>query len=86
MSLVLENDPEFRARYERVWLWADWPGRWGPDQGVDLIAQTFTGRVDAVQAKEPSRLSYRLAGVCAMRRVASLSLPVDPKQAYGSRA
>jgi superfamily II DNA or RNA helicase len=47
----LENDPEFRAEYERVWLWADWPGRWGPDRGIDLVAQTVSGRVDAVQAK-----------------------------------
>lgn len=47
----LENDPEFQTEYERVWLWTDWPGCWGPDRGIDLIAQTFTGRVDAVQAK-----------------------------------
>ena len=51
----LENDPEFRAEYERVWLWADWPGRWGPDRGIDLIAQTYSGRVDAVQAKNYGR-------------------------------
>jgi len=47
----LENDPEFKAEYERVWLWRNWPGRWGPDRGIDLVAQAFTGRVDAVQAK-----------------------------------
>jgi predicted helicase len=35
----------------RVWLSAEWPGRWGPDRGIDLVAQTFIGRVDAVQAK-----------------------------------
>jgi predicted helicase len=23
----LENDPEFQAEYERVWLWAVWPRR-----------------------------------------------------------
>lgn len=47
----LQNDPEFRAEYEQVWLWADWPDRWGPDRGIDLIARTFGGRTDAVQAK-----------------------------------
>ncbi len=47
----LENDPEFRAEYEKVWLWAEWPGRWGPDRGIDLVAKAFSGRVDAVQAK-----------------------------------
>jgi len=47
----LQNDPEFRAEYEQVWLWAEWPGRWGPDRGIDLVARTFGGRTDAVQAK-----------------------------------
>lgn len=47
----LENDPEFAAEYRKVWLWRDWPGRWGPDRGIDLVAETFTGRNDAVQAK-----------------------------------
>ncbi len=47
----LENDPEFRADYKDVWLWRDWPGRWGPDRGIDLVALTFTGRTDAIQAK-----------------------------------
>jgi len=47
----LENDPEWKAEYERVWLWEEWPGRWGPDRGIDLVAVTFDGRVVAVQAK-----------------------------------
>jgi superfamily II DNA or RNA helicase len=47
----LQSDPEFSAEYEQVWLWADWPGRWGPDRGIDLVAQAFDGRVDAMQAK-----------------------------------
>jgi superfamily II DNA or RNA helicase len=47
----LQNEPEFMAEYEQVWLWAEWPGRWGPDRGIDLIARTFDGRTHAVQAK-----------------------------------
>jgi len=47
----LQNEPEFRAEYDQVWLWAEWPGRWGPDRGIDLVARTFSGRIDAVQAK-----------------------------------
>jgi len=47
----LQNDPEFRAEYKQVWLWRDWPGRWGPDRGIDLVAITFTDRTDAIQAK-----------------------------------
>src|ERR1700733_494812 len=49
--LFLQNDPEFTAEYEHVWLWSEWPERWGPDRGIDLVAQTFSGRVDAVQAQ-----------------------------------
>jgi predicted helicase len=52
----LQNDPEFRAEYEQVWLWAEWPGRWGPDRGIDLVARTFGGRTDAVQRSLSSRL------------------------------
>ena len=47
----LQNDPEFRAEYKEVWLWRDWPGRWGPDRGIDLVAVTFAGGTDAIQAK-----------------------------------
>ncbi len=47
----LQSDPEFRAEYERVWLWSEWPGRWGPDRGINFIAVTYAGRVDAMQAK-----------------------------------
>jgi superfamily II DNA or RNA helicase len=51
----LQNDPEFRAEYEQVWLWADWPGRWGPDRGIDLLARTFAGDIVAVQVKNYSQ-------------------------------
>lgn len=47
----LESDPGFAAEFERVWLWDEWPGRWGPDRGIDLIAVRPDGRVAAVQAK-----------------------------------
>ena len=47
----LENDPEFQADYEKVWLWSDWPDRWGPDRGIDLVALTRSGQLVAVQAK-----------------------------------
>jgi len=36
----LENDPVYKAQIKQVWLWDDWPGRWGPDAGIDLIAKT----------------------------------------------
>jgi superfamily II DNA or RNA helicase len=47
----LQNDPEFKAEYSEVWLWADWPGRWGIDRGIDLIATTVDGATVAMQVK-----------------------------------
>jgi superfamily II DNA or RNA helicase len=48
----LRSDPEFRARFAEVWLWDEWPDRWGPDNGIDLIARTHDGRLAAIQAKD----------------------------------
>jgi len=48
---VLENAPEFKNRFREVFLWSQWPGCWGPDRGIDLVAITFDERVVAVQAK-----------------------------------
>ena len=31
----LLNDPIYRAQLQQVWLWDDWPGRWGEDAGID---------------------------------------------------
>ena len=32
-------------------MWDEWPGRWGPEDGIDLVAETVDGRTWAVQAK-----------------------------------
>jgi predicted helicase len=32
---VLENAPEYKTKISRVWMWSDWPGRWGIDAGID---------------------------------------------------
>ncbi|MGH3645152.1 MAG: DEAD/DEAH box helicase family protein, partial [Mycobacterium sp.] len=34
-----------------MWLWDDWPGRWGGDAGIDLVAQDHDGRLWAIQSK-----------------------------------
>ena len=47
----LETAPLYRGRFEKVWLWKDWPGCWGPDCGIDLIARERTGELWAIQAK-----------------------------------
>ena len=35
----MRSDPEYVALYKAVWLWDEWPDRWGPDKGIDLIAE-----------------------------------------------
>lgn len=47
----LENAPEYRGQIRRVWLWREWPGRWGADIGIDLVVETCDRDLWAVQAK-----------------------------------
>lgn len=47
----LENDPVYSRELKRVWLWKDWPGRWGGDAGIDLVAEDHNGDLWAIQAK-----------------------------------
>ncbi|MFD9664330.1 DEAD/DEAH box helicase family protein, partial [Rhodococcus sp. NPDC059968] len=47
----LTNDPQYRGILRRVWLWDEWTGRWGPDAGIDLVAEDHVGRLWAIQAK-----------------------------------
>jgi superfamily II DNA or RNA helicase len=48
---LLENAPLYRPLIKRVWHWSEWPGRWGGDSGIDLVAEAVTGELWAVQAK-----------------------------------
>lgn len=41
----------YSAQLRKVWLWNDWPGRWGIDAGIDLVAEDCEGRLWAIQAK-----------------------------------
>jgi superfamily II DNA or RNA helicase len=47
----LENDPVYASQFAHVWLWDEWPGRWGPDIGIDLVAQLEDGSLVAIQVK-----------------------------------
>jgi predicted helicase len=47
----LKNDPYWSTQIDRVWLWDDYPDRWGPDCGIDLVFKHKNGDVWAVQAK-----------------------------------
>ena len=47
----LENDPAYKNQLRRIWLWQEWPDKWGRDKGIDLIAETKRGEIWAIQAK-----------------------------------
>jgi len=47
----LKADPEWATQVDHVWLWNEWPGRWGADCGIDLVFQHKNGDHWAVQAK-----------------------------------
>ena len=47
----LETDRVYRSQLKKVWLWDKWPGRWGPDAGIDLVVQAKDGTLWAIQAK-----------------------------------
>ena len=53
----LRNAPRYRAQLREVWLWDEWPGRWGDDTGIDLVAETVGGELWAGQA--PRRRAAR---------------------------
>ncbi|BBY41780.1 DEAD/DEAH box helicase [Mycolicibacterium celeriflavum] len=48
----LTNDPLYKQRLRRVWLWKEWPDRPGDiEAGIDLVAEDADGHLWAVQAK-----------------------------------
>jgi predicted helicase len=51
----LVNDPRYKLQVKKVWLFGEWPNRWGADTGTDLIVETHDGKVWAIQAKAYGR-------------------------------
>ena len=47
----LRNDPEWATQVDEVWLWNDYPRRWGRDCGIDLVFKDKNEKTWAVQAK-----------------------------------
>ena len=47
----LLNDPYWKTQVDKAWLQDEWPERWGPDCGIDLIFKQKNGETWAVQAK-----------------------------------
>ena len=62
-AALLNHPGEFRDRFSNVWLWADYPGRAGPDIGVDLVAQEHDGKRWAVQCKDYPNAKVTTAGI-----------------------
>lgn len=54
MLAYLRNEASYRDLYAKVWTYADWAAEQGLDKrdaGIDLVAQTQTGEVHAIQCK-----------------------------------
>ena len=49
----LETDPRYSDRLVNVWLWDDWPGRWGPDCGIDLGDRRSRVQISAARPIKP---------------------------------
>lgn len=47
----LKNDPEWSTQIDHVWLWDEYPDRWGRDCGIDLVFKHKNNEIWAVQAK-----------------------------------
>ncbi|OQK17582.1 hypothetical protein AU255_06845 [Methyloprofundus sedimenti] len=47
----LKNDPEWSTQIDQVWLWDEYPDRWGRDCGIDLVFKHKNNDIWAVQAK-----------------------------------
>ena len=47
----LKTDPEWSSQVKEVWLWDDYPHRWGKDCGIDLVYEDRQGKHWAVQSK-----------------------------------
>ncbi|MBK0331546.1 DEAD/DEAH box helicase [Brachybacterium sp. MASK1Z-5] len=47
----LQTDPLWSSQFSTVWMWDQWPGKWGHDTGIDLVAERRDGGLTAIQCK-----------------------------------
>lgn len=47
----LETDPIYKDLYPKVSMWTEWEHCWGPDCGIDLVAEDKDGEFVAIQCK-----------------------------------
>jgi len=52
IAKYLLTDPQYADRLSDVWMWSEWPDRWGSDDGIDIVArERGTGDFWAIQCK-----------------------------------
>ncbi|AQT80276.1 hypothetical protein B1R94_14905 [Mycolicibacterium litorale] len=71
----LTTDPVYAAQLRHVWLWNEWPGRWGIDAGIDLVAEDHDGNLWAIQAKAYDR-AFRVTKKDVNRFLAEAGRPI----------
>jgi superfamily II DNA or RNA helicase len=71
----LTHYPMYAGQLRRVWLWDEWPGRWGIDAGIDLVAEDRDGLLWAIQAKCYDR-SYRVTKKDVNKFLAEAGRPI----------
>ena len=47
----LQTDPLWSEQFEKIWMWDQWPERWGQDTGIDLVGERRDGGKTAIQCK-----------------------------------
>ena len=47
----LKHEPEWSTQVDQIWLWEEYPDRWGPDCRIDLVFKHKNSEVWAIQAK-----------------------------------
>ena len=47
----LRTDPEWSSKVGKIWLWDEYPERWGKDCGIDLVYEDRQGNHWAIQSK-----------------------------------
>ena len=47
----MKTDPVWSTKVSQIWLWDDYPQRWGKDCGIDLVYEDNQGKHWAIQSK-----------------------------------
>ena len=78
----LTHDPEYAGELRQVWLWKDWPGRWGADAGIDLVAEDVRGRLWAIQAKAINSRNENSGRPASARKVSTSRFVIQVPESY----